>query len=566
MFDFSAIQHILILQATGFFESFSRLSLLQHHVLADALTGITTFALGFLVFTANPSRRLNQVFGLYSLSIVWWATTESLVISAHNLETATIWAFLDWVGVCFIGPTFLHSAILVSETKSKWARKLLILAYISAIYFLILHFGCQAIMGSVRAIAYVPYFNSVTRIGLLVPGAFFICVNASLYLLCGAYRRSTGQRRVQLKFLFWASLFGYLGGSPDWFLILGFYCPGLNPFGIYAVPLYSIATTYAVLYHRLFGFRLVIRKSLVYSLVVTLLTTGYFGLVYAIERLFQTTFGYQSFAISFFAFALMALAFQPLKIGIQRMVDQLLFGKSYEHLARQMERLTDEARKGERFKLVSTLAAGLAHEVKNPLAAIKTFTDFLGSRYDDPEFRAKFIRVVGREVEHINLIVQHLLNFAKPSPPKLVPLDARQLLDETLELLGSELVRRHVEVARQYDRSEQILGDPQQLKQVFLNLLLNSLDAMNGSGTLAIETMLHGANMEVKISDNGCGMSPEVQSCIFDPFFTTKEHGTGLGLSVARGIIEEHGGRIEVESKPGQGTAVHLFLPVSVAS
>ena len=113
--------------------------------------------------------------------------------------------------------------------------------------------------------------------------------------------------RTQLKYLFWASLIGYLGGSPDWCLVYGFHIPLINPFGLYGVPCYSIATAYAVLHHRLFDVNVVIRKSLVYSILVTTLTVGYFGMTYLVERLFQTTLGYQSVWLSLTAFALMAL-------------------------------------------------------------------------------------------------------------------------------------------------------------------------------------------------------------------------------------------------------------------
>jgi signal transduction histidine kinase len=166
-------------------------------------------------------------------------------------------------------------------------------------------------------------------------------------------------------------------------------------------------------------------------------------------------------------------------------------------------------------------------------------------------------------VERINLIVQQLLDFAKPAPPKLIPVDVPRLLDETLELLNGELVHRHVQVQRYYKGSERVLGDPQQLKQVFINLVLNSLQAVNGGARLELRTAVEGSSLSVTIADNGCGIAPKDLPHVFEPFYTTKATGTGLGLAVAQGIVTEHGGQIAVESQMGRGTRLVLRLPIA---
>jgi len=245
-------------------------------------------------------------------------------------------------------------------------------------------------------------------------------------------------------------------------------------------------------------------------------------------------------------------------------VDRALFKATPAEFAEQREQLLMEVRKGEQMKAVGTLAVGLAHEIKNPLASIKTFTDYLGTHAHDPEFLAKFQKIVGGEVERINLIVQQLLEFAKPIPPKLQPVQVDRLVDETLEFLNNELMQHRVDVQRHYATSVSVLGDPQQLKQVFLNLLLNSLQAMNGYAQLEISTTVQGSNLLMTFADNGCGIAPKDLPHIFEPFYTTKPSGTGLGLAVVQGIIKEHGGRITVESQPSYGTRVKFHLPIAI--
>jgi two-component system sensor histidine kinase HydH len=308
--------------------------------------------------------------------------------------------------------------------------------------------------------------------------------------------------------------------------------------------------------------RIVIRRSVVYSLLVACITAVYLVMVLIMERWFQGFLGYRSiFATALVAF-LIAIFFNPLRNRIQAFVDRALFTATTAELAAQREQLLTEVRKSDQQKAVATLAAGLAHEIKNPLASIKTFTEHLETRAHDPTFLAKFQKIVGGEVERINLIVQQLLEFAKPVPQKLTPVEVPRLVDETLELLNSELVQRHVEVTRRYAPSPRVLADPQQLKQVFLNLFLNSLQAMNGAGRLEIGTTSDGSELTVTIADNGAGIAAKDLSHIFEPFFTTKTAGTGLGLAVVHGIITEHRGRIAIQSRVGEGTRVHIELPI----
>jgi len=273
--------------------------------------------------------------------------------------------------------------------------------------------------------------------------------------------------------------------------------------------------------------------------------------------------GYRSVFATLLVAFLIAIFFNPLREVIQAFVDRALFSATPAELATQREQLLEEVRKSDQMKAVGTLAAGLAHEIKNPLASIKTFTEYLETKYDDPEFRAKFRKIIGGEVERMNLIVHQLLEFAKPVPPKLEPLAVTDIMDETLTFLGNDLMQRHVEVERRYTATAKILGDRQQLKQVFLNLFLNSLQATNSHGRLELQTVTRGSELVITLKDDGAGIAPQDLPRIFEPFFSTKEHGTGLGLAVVHGIIKEHGGRIEVKSQLGQGTTMMLFLPLT---
>ena len=539
------------------------MTLLQHHLLADILTAATTFGLGLLVFLAEPKRRLNQIFCLYSLSISGWALTEYLIVGAPSQSVANFWSYFTWPLVIFIAPTFLHTALLSTGGSTRRSIPLKI-AYLVSFIFLCLHLFTKTITENPWTIGYVHFHNRVTHLGWSIPATFLIVVNIALWKLWKAYKKASGQHRTRLKYLFWGSAVGYLGGSPDWFFVLGFYIPYLNPFGIYCVPLYSIAMTYAVLHHRLFEVNLIIRKSLVYSILVTLLTAGYFGLVYGIERFFQLTFGYQSRWLSLTAFALMALLFQPLKIGIQRLVDWLIFRAPQHELVKRLEKLEQEARKNEKLKAVTTLAAGLCHELRNPLQTIRTHAEFLPERYNDPEFRKRCTEVMQTEISRIDEFLRQLMEFAKPKQAAFRQVEPHKILDSTLDLLSNEFMKRRVQLDKDYQANGlRLEADPDQLRQVVLNLIMNALEAIGQNGRVTVRTGQENSWFTLKISDTGPGISPEILPKLFEPFITTKPEGNGLGLSIVHSIVREHRGTISVQNQQEQGTTFIVKIPAS---
>ena len=246
-----------------------------------------------------------------------------------------------------------------------------------------------------------------------------------------------------------------------------------------------------------------------------------------------------------------------------------------------IRKLEEQIRRGDRLASIGTLAAGMAHEIKNPLVCLKTFVQLLPSQYDDPDFRNTFIPLLGNEVERIDAIVSQLLNFSRPVKPLLAPIALHAVLDDAVQLAAQQIKAKGLVFERHYHAGrDRLLGDKRLLGQVFLNLFLNGIDATERGGTLTVSTRLispphqpwrHAlqeadAWIEVRVRDSGCGIAPEDRQRIFDPFFTTKANGTGLGLSVTHGIVLDHQGLIDVESTPGAGTCFCVLLPLLAVS
>ncbi len=225
-------------------------------------------------------------------------------------------------------------------------------------------------------------------------------------------------------------------------------------------------------------------------------------------------------------------------------------------------------RRADRLASLGTLTAGLAHEIRNPLVAIKTLTQLLPERLEDEEFRSHFLSIASGEVERISHLVNELLDFARPSNPKLEFEDINSILDGMILLVSTESKKKHIQIQKQYlPDLPPVKVDREQIKQVFLNILLNAIDATPENGTLTVKTRSFtkpGGELflQVEFKDTGCGIPQEHLEEIFNPFFTTKTSGSGLGLSISNQIVQDHKGYISVESQVNQGTSFFVNLPV----
>jgi len=241
---------------------------------------------------------------------------------------------------------------------------------------------------------------------------------------------------------------------------------------------------------------------------------------------------------------------------------------------REME---EQVRRSDRLSSIGTLSAGMAHEIKNPLVTIKTFTQLLPEKHENEKFRQTFFELVGQEVKRIDTLVNRLLRFARPVKGNLRPASLHAAVEDALHLVAQQLERKDIALCKELTaRDQQILADTEQLNQAFVNLLLNAIDAMPDGGKLTVRTRngvfpldVNGNGLtrqkrcvELAIQDTGSGITESDMNRIFDPFFTTKDHGVGLGLSVTHGIIQEHHATVHVESQPEEGATFVLRFPL----
>ncbi|MGB8929625.1 MAG: ATP-binding protein [Anaeromyxobacteraceae bacterium] len=229
--------------------------------------------------------------------------------------------------------------------------------------------------------------------------------------------------------------------------------------------------------------------------------------------------------------------------------------------------------RSEKLSSLGKLSASIAHEINNPLAGILTFAKLLvrtldAGTPDDATRRTlvKNLHMVEREAERCTAIVRNLLDFARERPLAVAEIDPAGVVEEALQLLSNQLGIQNVRVERNTQPLPRVDGDFGQLRQAIVNVIMNACEAMALGGKLTVDTSVvaGGREVEIAITDTGPGIPAGVMAHVFDPFFTTKEKGTGLGLSVVYGIVERHGGHIDLQSEPGKGTRVAMRLPVHV--
>ncbi|MEE9612479.1 MAG: ATP-binding protein [Desulfatiglandales bacterium] len=230
----------------------------------------------------------------------------------------------------------------------------------------------------------------------------------------------------------------------------------------------------------------------------------------------------------------------------------------------EVQDLKREVERSHRLASLGKLAAGIAHEIRNPLSSIKGFATYFGERYKEVPEDQKTAEIMVREVDRLNRVIGELLEFARPMAVQKKPTSIHSAIQHSLKMIERDAEAKNVEISTSLSPEiKEVLIDPDRINQVLLNLYLNAMEAMKTGGTLSVKLSRDGDHQKVKIdiSDTGTGIKKGDLVHIFDPYFTTKQSGTGLGLAIVHKIMESHKGEVKVESEVGQGTTVSLLIP-----
>ena len=361
--------------------------------------------------------------------------------------------------------------------------------------------------------------------------SFVLWLLLTLYthlILILSYKESTTQQKKQIKSLLLAAPLGFGAGTLNFLLPLNI---NIYPYSNFLIPIYVLIITYGILRHQLLDIVIVIRRGLVYSISIAILTLSYLTIVIVLEKLIQQIFGYHSTIVSIFTAFSVGLLFIPLRNKIQYIVDRVIFRGTAEEMAFQVDKLKEVAAETEKYKSMAIFSAGVAHEIKNPLAAINTFCEFLPKKIHSEEFLNNFSKIVGDQVRRINDFVNQLSEYGKPSPLVMKPTDIHKLIRDTTTLFSSQCLDKKIQIKEHFEIENVILTvDSSKIHQAFINIIKNAIEAMPEGGTLTLETELKDFStpfLKIVVGDTGCGILSDQLPHIFDPFFSQKDQGTG---------------------------------------
>jgi signal transduction histidine kinase len=529
-----------------------------------AILALLTSLVGYtvaIVFFLYAKKKIHRLWALFNTAVGTWAFFTFLAAaSQHQLNAYQFWKISHKPGY-FIAIIFAH---FVAEFCSYKVKKFVIIGYIYAIAINFLIFTSpDSFLYQGTKYLYNSFFylqiNSIPWVIVLLPWTYYL--GWALIKLYQFGNTNNSNRNNDALFILTIVTLGFTGALLTIFPMAGYH--NFYPYTFALTLLFELGASYLIFKKEALDFEFVIKKSVLYSILIFILTILYLIFILFADQVLQSTLNIYNFTTRIIALIIIALAFNPLRNRLQTLIDHGLFKGTTVQLAEQNQLLRQNAADSEKMRTIATLASGVAHEIRNPLTALKTFVEYFPKKKNDPEFIAKFEKIAGSEICRIESILNDLLAFAKPSPLTLTDTNIKCSLEHALNLTTNQLSKNNVEVKTKLsDDIPTIKADSNKLLQVFINLIINANDAMQNGGTLTI-TASCDELISISISDTGCGIEPKDLAKIFDPFFSTKEKGTGLGLAIVKGIIEDHGGKIAVKSAKGHGTTFTISLPTT---
>jgi signal transduction histidine kinase len=517
-------------------------------------TAIFSVWFGAFILKKDPRNKVNVLWCLFCFSVAVWSFGLGMASRSRSFPEALFWVrYFDHTGSIMIPALFVHFISTAINLRIPRATRLL--------YAIALILQVLDISGNFVSVRPTPPFNFYA-----FPLAnykyfviyFFVSVLYGHGLILAKIKQSRDHERAQLVYLFLASAIGFCGGSTTFFPV---YNIPMFPYGVYAIPLYFVFIGYAIFKHQLLDIRIVIQKTLLYSLVSVALVAVYVGTITLLAQIWGGRHGPASAFSSALAAIFITILFNPVRIHFQHWVDR--------HFPRET---LDPV-------LLQEAAGGFAHEMKRPLAKMSlpaelALVDLERVKTGEKSFMEALpaiqerLRFIISQSAEAGYMIEAVRELSATSAAPFEPVDLAGVISAALAAEKDLLERRGVISTLNLPQNlPSVSGRAKQLEIVFVNLIKNAAEAMGDlsdgqARNLAIEGDLNGSGIVIRIKDTGTGIKPEDISKVFQPHYSTKgARGTGIGLYLSQQIVQAHSGTIEVVSSSGNGTEFILKLP-----
>ena len=565
--------------------------------------------LGFYVFVAAPRNRAHHMFAAFVACLALWTVKDIVLWGFYERDgSADWWAATSFIIALLLQYAFVIFALVFPEDERVPFKQT---AVIFAPGLVLIPAAVFGLMWEHAAIAGGQFRIRLTPLAYVFVVYIYGLFAYGFSVLCTKYRRHRGSLQgKQIAAILWAlvitAIFKTLANV------------ALPLFGIYSMLKFSslfvlpgvFIYAYAISNFNLFSFQSALDQfrlfPLAYKVALSIAVVAISSFLLFQVPIVWWSFGSQPEAwrryLVFSVIAalipnlvLVALIVRSISRPVRRLTegavevadgaygtqvdlqsnDEMgLLADSFNKMSRKMaddiehlKELNEHLIRTEKLAAAGTLAAGVAHEVNNPLASISSLIQILQARHSGDDDTSEMLRLVSTQISRITQVTRDMMEFAQTRPPTRAPQNINRVIEASIRLANFDKAFQRLKLTTPQDANAPfIYADADQLQQVFLNLLLNARDAMPDGGELEVSTRYDSSANEivVEVADNGSGIAAENRAHIFDPFFTTKPtgKGTGLGLAVCYGIVSAHDGRIEVERNNGQGTRVRVTLPV----
>jgi len=537
------------------------------------LTAITYFPLFYLLGSRGKTT-VAHIYAFHCFFVAMWGLLSSWVSIISNPDLSYLSWTIAYCFVLFIPPTLMHTILVM--TRNSWRKVLIPVSYGQAAFFAIASVSGWLSPGVRPAFGFYYFIgNNLLLLSVIV---WLTVVSVAHTLLILHYFFSHPDKRKQLWLLVIAVPIGFGGGTMNFLPGFGF---DIYPFGNFLVPIYSLMVAYSILQHQLFDISFVLRKGIIYGVLVAIISVLYFVAILLFEPFIAKITG-ETAATGLLAAIVLGTFYAPMRLKIEFLVDQTIFRSYHQEIAKQNAIMQDELVRAEKSKMISSITRGLIYEIRDPLTAIKTHSILGKKKSDNKEFIEKAFDRIDHQVDRVNDLLQQLLKFSNPSALEFQNSSIHNVIEDVLDIFKGEFVERKVEVVRDFNAKENtfLKIDPVQIRQALYNIVRNAVDAVEeqGSGILTIRTRIKESGalrqeifdsqvdtfFEIVIEDTGKGIPREDLVSIFDPFYSEEQKRAGLGLTITYRIIREHGGFIFADSEEGKGSSFTVDLPVDI--
>jgi signal transduction histidine kinase len=514
-------------------------------------TSLLSIGLGIFVLLKGKRKAVNILWSLTCFSIALWSLGLGMIVRAGSFSSALTWSSVLYAGAIMISIVFSHFALAVLKLRMQ---RIVLGGYLLALFLEVANaFGY---LTTVKAHPPFNYYSVPLKIYPIYVVYFFFYFLYSHWLLFRGMQGAPDNIKNQIKYILAGTAVGYLGGATTYFMV---YEINIFPYGVYVVPAYIFTVSYAIFKHQLMDINMVIRKTLLYSLVSAVLAAIYVGTITLLAQILGGRNGSVSAASSAMAAIFITLLFNPLRIRTQRWVDRFF----------PRERLDPT--------LLQEAAGGFAHEMKRPLSKISLPAQLMllelkrvksGERsWEDylPALEEKLEFIVSQSAD-AGYMIEAVRELSSSAAVPFVPVNLSDVINTALtaekDLLERRGVSVHVDLS---DHLPTVSGRAKQLEIVFVNLIKNAAEAMTDTPEphkLDITAKSEGGSVVIRVKDTGPGIKQDEILNIFHPHYTTKgAHGTGMGLYLSEQIVLAHGGTIDVRSKIQTWTEFLVSLP-----